>query len=274
MGDRESPGVEEVAGSGAAAVQLVAGDRGADGGEVYADLVGAAGEGLRQDQRAFTGGGEDLVLRLGAAAGGRHGHAAAIGVAAGDIGVDDGAVALGDAVAEGDVLLVRLAGLEGGAEGGLGGRGLPEKEHTAGVLVEAVHDARAFDIEGGGFARAVLDEPGGDAGGAGLGGGVVHEEAGGLVDGEEVVVLVEDREGEAAGGGLPGGLGEGDGDFRALVDVRRLAGGGAVDEHVLVGDEALHAGAAEVGEGGGENGVEAALLGHEELSPSSWPVCV
>ena len=241
VGEGESPGVEEVTGTGAATVQLVAGDGGADGGEVDADLVGAAREGLRQDQRAFASGGEHLVLGLGAAAVGRDGHAAAVGVAASDVGVDDGAVALRDTVAQREVLLVRLAGLEGGAEGGLGRGRLREEQDAAGVLVEAVDDAGALHVEGGSFARVVLDEPGGDAGSAGLGGGVVDEQSGGLVDGEKVVVPVQDGKGETAGGDDAGRLGKGDGDLGALLDVGRLAGGGAVDEHVLVGDEALDA---------------------------------
>ena len=118
--------------------------------------------------------------------------------------------------------------------------------------------------------RVMLEEPGGDARGAGLGGRVVDEQACGLVDGEELVVLVQNGQGQAAGDGLAGGVGEGDGHLRAPLDVGRLARGGAVDEDALVRDEALHAGAAEIGVGGGEHGVEAALLGHEE-SVAAFP---
>ena len=171
VGHGQAPGGGGGGGAGTAPVELVAADGRANSGQMDADLVGATGEGLRQDEGAFASGGVHLVLGTRTATGGRHGHPAAIGVAAPEVGFDHGAVALGDAVAEGEILLVGLTGLEGGAEGRLGGRRLGQQEDAARVLVEAVYDAGPLDIEDGRFHRAVLDEPGRDAGGAGLGGG-------------------------------------------------------------------------------------------------------
>ena len=106
-------------------------------------------------------------------------------------------------------------------EGRLGGGRLRQQEDAARVLVEAMDDAGAIGVEGGGLFAIAVGEPVRDAGGAGFGGGGVDEQAGALVDGEEIGVFVQDGEGKAAGGSRRGGaLGDDEVDPRAALDLR------------------------------------------------------
>jgi hypothetical protein len=199
--DDDAPGVEQMAAGALLAIDAILGDGEADGGEVDADLVGAAGLGMDEEERAFAVIPEEFVFGARFATPRDDGHACAVAGMARDGGLDNGMGAFGDAVADGDVGLVDVTFREGGAEMGLGSGGLGEEEHAGGVLVEAVDDAGVLGFEGAGEGGVVLQEPGGDGGG-GVAGGAVDGDARRLVDDEEGFVFVEDGESEARGGGF------------------------------------------------------------------------
>lgn len=143
MVEGELPGVEEKARGGERVffpVNGIAEDGGADVVEMDADLVGAAGVEVAQDERGLGGGigGERFVIRdRGLAAGWiDDGHFLAVHWVATDVREDRFLVRLGDAVRDCEVEL-----LHGGALGKLGdealvgGIGFRDDEATGGVFV-------------------------------------------------------------------------------------------------------------------------------------------
>ena len=172
-------------------VFLVAQDGGLDGDAVDAELVGAAGERLQFEPGQLAGGVvEGLVVGDGAGAVGvvavGGGGAFAAGAADAFQGQVDAALdrdgAAGD---DGPVGFLDVAAAEEGGElaGGAGGAG--EQQDAGGVAVEAVDEAGAvFGAEAQRVEHGV--EVAGDAGAA------LDGQAVGLVDREDVVVLVDD----------------------------------------------------------------------------------
>ena len=142
-----------------------------------------------------------------------------------------------------------------------------DEDEAAGLLVEAMDDAGAeVAADVGEFVE--VEEEGVDEGATvagvvgGAGSGVDHH-AGGLVDDGEVLVFVEDLEGDVFGDGVEGcGLrGAFDLDGLAAVEFLFGLGGVAVDADLAGFDEELDAGAGDVGEGLGEVLVEAEIGG-------------
>src|SRR4029077_1599245 len=98
-----------------------------------------------------------------------------------------------EALHEGDVNLLDLALAEGFAELGVSGVIFGDEDDAGGVFIEAMNDAGA---EGVATLRESLTaaEEGVDQGAARGAGAGVHGHAGGLVDGDDVSVFVEDVE--------------------------------------------------------------------------------
>ncbi len=204
----ELPGVEEEAWGGVGvffSVDGVAEDGGAEVVEVDADLVGAAGVEVAEDEGGFGGGvcGADFVIGDGCFAAGRiyDGHFLAVDGVAADVGEDGSGGWVGYAIGDGEVEF-----LHGGAFGELGGEGLVsgigfcDDEAAGGVFVEAVDDAGSFDAaDAGELAFAVVEECV-DEGAVVVSGGGVDDHAVLFVEDEEVRVFVEDVEGDFLGG--------------------------------------------------------------------------
>ena len=202
--------------------------------EVAADLVRAARLDADGEVRGLRVGAEAVDLREGAAAVERQVDRRGGGVPA---AVDDRAVGLGDAVL-----------LEDGDDGRVRGGGLGEQDAARGVAVEAVRGAKLRVA--GLLSQERLEREG----------GLVHEDAAGLVGDEEVGVLEEDLRPVRALGDGGGGVDDaGDRDDRAGAEpvVRHPDGlavhaddagvdlllGGAARDAELRGEELLEGGA-------------------------------
>ena len=87
--------------------------------------------------------------------------------------------------------------------------------------------------------------------------GGMHDQSGGLVEGQQVVVLVEDFQRDvfgASGGGL--GLRPGEGDDFAGAGMMRGFGGAAIDADKALGEQALNGAAGSSGKLGAQKGVQ------------------
>lgn len=225
--------------------------------EVDADLVGASGVEVAEDEGGDGGwvGGEDAVVGDGGFACGRgdDGHFLAVDGVAADVGEDGVFFGFRDAEGDGEVEFFHGGSLgELADEGLVSGVGFGDDEAAGGVFVEAVDDAGSFDAADSGEFSVAVEEEGVDEGAIGVAGGGVDDHAVGFVDDDDVVIFVEDFEGDVLLWGIEGdGFGEGDGD--AVAGFEGVAGfcGVAVEEDVLVADEGLDARAGEVGEAGG-----------------------
>jgi hypothetical protein len=180
----------------------------------------------------------------------------------------DGGVVFGDVtVDEGNVGLFDLALGEHVAELAVGAVVFGDEDDTAGLLVEAVDDAGAeVSADAGELVEVVeesVDEGAVVAGVVGDAGAGVDHHACGLVDDGEVLVFVEDLEGDVLGEGVEGWRVRGTFDFDGLAAVELLfgLGGRAGDADLAVLDEELDTGAADVGDGLGEVLVEAQACG-------------
>src|SRR5579871_1060649 len=142
-----------------------------------------------------------------------------------------------------------------------------DKNNAAGLLIEAVDDAGAEVAADAGELVEVVEKGvdegavvAGIVGGAGAG---VDHHASGLVDDGEVLVFVEDLEGDVLGKGVEGRRVWGAFNLDLLAAVKFLfgLGGSAGDADLAVLDEELDTGAADVGDGLGEVLVEAQACG-------------
>lgn len=134
---------------------------------------------------------------------------------------------------------------------------LGDDDAAGGVLVEAVNDAGAGLSADAGEVVAVMKE-GVDEGAVGVTRGGVDDEAGGLVDDEDVRVLVEDVEGDVLGGDLDGdSLRDGKEDGVARLEDGAGFGGLAIKRGVAGLDEVLEAGAGVLRQAGVEEAVQA-----------------
>lgn len=213
---------------------------------VDADLVGAPGVEVAEDERGFVGrvGDENFVVGDGCLSSGwiedRHFHA--IDRVATDVGEDGSAFRQGAALNDGEVALV------GGAVGELlnertvGGVGLGDDQAAGGVFVEAVNDAGSFDTADPGELAFAMMEQGVDQSAIGIAGGGVDDHAFVFVDDDERVVFIEDAQRDFLGLGV-GRDGLGDFDLDAIADGNRIARlcGLAVFADVLLADELLNA---------------------------------
>ena len=173
----------------------VAGDGVADRLQVHADLVGAARVQPQAQQRVR---GERAIEReVGAGLARKVAadrHARAHGRVAPDRRLDRAAARARATLDQREVFALDLPRGERLLQQPVGLLGAGDHEQARGVAVEAVHDAGALRIAARGDAgeqlreRALAVPPRG-----------VHHEAGGLVDDEQVLVFVGDREWPSAG---------------------------------------------------------------------------
>ena len=176
----------------AAGVHGVAGHGMVDGRQVDADLVGPPGDEVQLQERPQREALADAVSG-GRRAPVRHdGHPRAVVRVAADGRLDPPHGRRRCAGHEGQVGLLDPAGLELGHQGGLGAIVLGDHQQAAGVAVQAVHDAGAGDpgdapVDGAGAPQQGVDERAGGMAGAG-----VRDQAGRLVDHQQVLVLVHD----------------------------------------------------------------------------------
>lgn len=113
---------------------------------------------------------------------------------------------------------------------------LGDDEEAGGVFVDAVDDAGAGDAADAGKGVAAMGEEGVYQRHVGVAGGGVDGEAGGFVDDEEVVVFVDDIEGDSLRFDVGGHyFGDGEGEFLA----RFYLGIGVFERHALVRERAL-----------------------------------
>jgi len=265
----ELPGVEKESRGGEFVFFPV--DRIAENGRtkvvhVDADLMGAAGVEVAEDEGGFRGGigGERLVIGdRGFAAGWvNDGHFLAVHGVAADVGEDGALVRFRYAVGYGEIEF-----FHGGSLGKLGGEGLVggvrfrDDKAAGGVLVEAVDDAGALDPADAGELAFAMVQQGVDESAVGVAGRGVDDDAVFLMEDEDVFVFVEDIQRNVLRcGDVRDGLGEGEGDgvagFHGVAWFCRLA----VKEDVLLADQCLDSGAREIREFGGEIGIEPVVV--------------
>ena len=227
----------------------------------------AAGMELDFDERGIGDGGEGTPI---GARGARIGHRRAVpglafdsharamdGIAA-DGQLDVAGFFLELPLHESDVGFFYFPLAESFAKLGVGGVVLGDENHAGSFLVQAVNDAGTQRIAGLrkrlAAAEERVDESAGNCSGASVNG-----HAGGFVDGDDVVVFVEDIERDGFGFCADWrALGDFESDFFATAKmVRTFAGGAAIDLDDAGGDQFLDAGATEFGALGGDETVEA-----------------
>jgi hypothetical protein len=175
---------------------------------------------------------------------------------AGDGQLDAAAVFVEESLSEGDVGLADGAFLKGFGELRVSEIVFGDEENAGGFLVEAMDDAGAERILGLRERLAAAEESV-DEGALGNSCAGVNGHASGFVDSDEVIVFVEDIEGDGLRLGFEGRTGQGvDLDRIAGADFVGVLGGLAVEEDEVLFDEFLDAGAGEFGAMEGNEAIE------------------
>ena len=235
-------------------------DRMAAGREVNAYLMGASGAeaAFKPGEAGLPSAHDPIAGERGLAAVGHHGHAFTVSPIAADRALDFALQGGRDAPAEGDVAAFQVAGGEGEGERVIGELGLGDDHDAGGVLVQPVHDAGALLGADAAEARAAMGEQRVYQGVVGIAGGGMHDQAGGLVEHNQVGVFVENGEGN--------GLGlrrsrRGRGQIEQ-VDPARAHGFGRLRDRPLITaqagilDQSLDAGARQRAQGFGDEAVD------------------
>ena len=239
MAERQRPGVQRLAAEGlqrasrglrqacdpvraGPAVERVAQERMAARAQMHADLVRAAAHEAAFNQAgAAAGQGLDDPV-AGArrpAAAGQHGHLLAVARAASDVAFDLAGPGLRHAPDHGEVSAFDPARGELPDQPLVGALGLGGDHQAAGVLVQAVHDARPALAADAGQPRAAVGEERVDQGPVRVAGRRVDDQAGRLVEHDQLRVLVEDMQRHDLGlGPRRGGRGHGEDEGLARFD--------------------------------------------------------
>ena len=187
---------------------------GATGGRgVDTDLMGASGVELEFEKAGAGPGRDDFPVGLCGAAAAADGHALAGDGMAADRALPCAGIAPGTSDDKGEVGFFGFPFAELAAEFPVGGVVFGGDEQTGGFAVKPMDDSGSVGCASGGeSAFAMMQEGGREGSGRAAGSGMdVH--AGGLVDHEDVLVLMEDIEGKILGRDIPGsGGGDPDGD--------------------------------------------------------------
>ena len=200
LGRRRQPGR---LGLEAGGVGLIAHDRVTDMGQMHADLMRAAGLQPAFDEardRLAVGAGvalQHLPMRHRLAAALAHGALLTRFGAAVERRVDGAARLIGRTPDEGEIAALQTAFAFVGellAERTMRCVGLGHDHEAAGVLVEPMHDARAFHAADAGETVAAMRDQRVDQRAGRVSRGGVDDQAGGLVDDNERVVLIDDIE--------------------------------------------------------------------------------
>ncbi len=204
MGELEPVGVEELARGFFfriafwTAIDRIAEDGGSEMFEMDADLVGAARVGTDENQADGLVERKDFDAADGfLASAWKDGHLFSVdGVAAnGSVDRDVGRAA----EANGEVGLLHLSGCKGMDEFLMRQRRFRRQKDARGLLVETVDDPRSERIADGGQVLAMGEERV-DKGAVWVSGGGVDDHSGRLVDGDQMLVFIEDVEGDCLGG--------------------------------------------------------------------------
>jgi len=184
------------------AVECISDDWISLGGKVHAKLMGAAGVQARGNQSKSGHAHLDgPVSARGAAIAAAGGHASAATKVAGHGKFDASSVAFYISVKKRDVGLLDFAFGKLLDELQVSLIGERHDQRAGGAFVEAVDDAgaqRAADVRKLSQAPEFIEERGGE-GASGLTGAGVHDHAGGLIDYDDLIVLIEDGEREVFG---------------------------------------------------------------------------
>ena len=132
-----------------------------------------------------------------------------------------------------------------GGQAGMGGVVLCCDQQAAGILIQPVDDPRPADATDTGETRSAMGDQGVDQGAVGVAGGGVNDQSCGLVDDDDIGILVDDREVHfLTYRHWVARLGNRQTDFLAGLDLgRRVAKWNAVDSRLAVQDQDLELGA-------------------------------
>jgi eukaryotic-like serine/threonine-protein kinase len=244
------------------AVNRIADERSALVMKVDADLMGAAGVEVTQDQGGERGGvsSENFVVRDRRFAAGRidDGHFLAVHRVAADVGENGVLFRLRHALGDGQVEFFHRAALgELGDERLVGEVGFRNNEAAGGVLVEAVDDAGPLDAADAGELAVAVMEQGVDQRAIGISRCRVDDHAGGLVEDDEIFILKQNIQRDVLRRVVERNrFREHDAD--AVAEFHRVTGlgGMTIDLDELLANERLDARAGKVIETGGEKRVQ------------------
>jgi len=238
------------------AVEGVADDGMTGGGEVDADLVGAAGGRGDFDEGGAVEALTDAVDGARRTSAFDYCHALAVSRVAADGAFDDSFRLLDASLHEGEVELLDAALLQLSREVGVSAVVLGDEEEAGGVLVESMDDSRPEYAADAGKIGAVGQESV-DEGMSSMAGRGMHGQARGLIDDEEVLVLVDDVKGHGFRLDVerPRRRDAHVDDVVASQEVR-WADGASVNRDKRFVDEASGVGAREAGAALGNEGIE------------------
>lgn len=200
-------GVEHLAGKGdaevaegfAASVLLVSSNGVADVGEMHADLMRSAGQGLDAQVRGVIEALQDAIAgECFSSLGGGGDHLFSVLAAAGDMRLDESAFFGRRSDDNSAVFLVNRAGLELLCEPVVCHIVLSHDDAAGGVLIQPVNNAGAKRMPASGKLSAVGEQRV-DKGVRRITCCWVHDETRGFVDHDEVIVFVKDVEGDVLG---------------------------------------------------------------------------
>ena len=229
-------------------VDGIAQHRMADGREVHADLVGAPGLERHRETRGVLVAVDHLVVRARLPPAGAHRHPRRVAHRAANRRVDGAVGGLGRPRPRPRRNAARPRGRRARARGRRTPRAAGHDQESAGLAVEAVHDARARRLADPG--QVVPREQAVHERAVAVSGAGMHHQPGRLVDHHEVVVLVDDDHRHAGvGRGERGHLGlAGPGERAPRLEPRAPCDDATVDGHRVAVDERAHLTARPTGE--------------------------
>jgi hypothetical protein len=201
--ETDAPGMQEealeVRGGRRSAVQLIAVHRMPDARQMHADLVGAASANTHFQIRESGPAPQNFVVGYGGAPGRIPSrHARAVDIVARDRGGDAAGIGRDRAVDEGQINFFGRAGGELSGQVAMSGVGFGHQQHAAGFAIQPVDDAGTqFSAQLREILKAMNQPvyqrsfPASRA--------CMHDESRGLVDGHQIVILIEDIDGQVFG---------------------------------------------------------------------------
>ncbi|MBA7623503.1 hypothetical protein ES703_30899 [subsurface metagenome] len=231
----------------------------ADCRQVHPYLVGAPGFGHNLEQGVAADIFNNTILCAGFPARCHHRHfLAVVGVTA-DIGFDNAVLGLQPALDQRQIGLGHGMGLELPGKVGLSGAVLSHQHHARGIFIQAVDDTGAQGVADISQVGEVSQD-GVDQGMGGVARGGVDGQTGRLIDDEEVIVFVDNFEGNRLGFQLPG-RGGGNINVNPVAGIEPEPGFGRlpVDGDIARGNELLHPCAGKLGYSSADIFVEAGV---------------
>ena len=282
--EAELRGVQEIAAQGwerafvdlelrCGTVERVAHNWMPQGGEVHANLMRASGVKLNFDEAGVVDASEGAPIGARFAGVAQHdaaacGHARAISRVARYGEVDTAACFLEMTLDEREVRLLHFALAKRFAQFRVGGVVFRHQDDARGAFVQAMHDAGAKGVtalrERLPAAKQRIHQRA-----AGITSAGVYGHSRWLVDGQDVVIFVENIERDGLGlGAQRRARPDLNGDVFAASEAMRALGWAGIDEHEALDDELLHASSADVLEAGSDALIEAfagLIFGNDEF---------